>query len=65
MKTQTMINDSRGKQIGWSFAGKFFKHKADAPVTDPLPVFNHTNGLIVKQFQKVLVAFGKMWYIQQ
>jgi len=37
-----IINDSRGKQIGWSFAGKFFKHKADAPVSDPLPVFNNT-----------------------
>ena len=47
MKTQTMINDSRGKQIGWSFAGKFFKHKSMAPVTDPLPVFNNTKGLII------------------
>ena len=47
MKTQTMINDSRGKQIGWSFAGKFFKNKSMAPVTDPLPVFNNTKGLIV------------------
>ena len=48
MKKETMIIDSRGKQIGWSFAGEFFKHKSMAPVSDPLPVFNHTNGLIVK-----------------
>ena len=48
MKTEKMIVDSRGTQIGWSVSGVFFKNKADAPVTDPLPVFNNTNGLIVK-----------------
>ena len=44
-----MINDSRGKQIGWSFAGEFFKQKSMAPVSDPLPVFNTTKGLIINK----------------
>ena len=52
-----MINDSRGKQIGWSFAGKFFKHKSMAPVTDPLPVLNNTKGLIIVKLFLCLSAF--------
>ncbi len=43
------IVDSRGVQIGWSVSGVFFENKADCPVTDPLPVFNHTKGLIVTE----------------
>ena len=49
MKTETMIVDSRGTQIGWSVSGVFFATLEECPITDPLPVFNTTKGLIINE----------------